>query len=304
MTEWTDVALPILRAVHQWERAVSPGQVIDDARIAQSAGLSDHNPVFRRTLAALVEDGFLNGQDVGSQTSWGFHIRGLTPEGRRELGGWPQLTPLTDVEAKRRIRGALMYKLYDSVDGDITSAVELDDLSDELGITRAEGQDAGRYLENEGLIQFHAVHGNSGLIGLTHDGLKEAETGRLQPSQPTEHLPAAQVITITGPVTNSQIGQAGGELRQAAVYNGPTGPELENLLRTVREAVAPLEMDETERQVVEQNIQVLEATANRDDPAGKRIAAQAMASLRSILEGMVATGAYAGLLHLLPLLPH
>jgi hypothetical protein len=304
MTEWTDVALPILRAVQQWERVTSPGQVIDDAQVAHAAGLSGRGPVFRRSLAALVQDGFLNGEDVGSHTSWGFHVRGLTPLGRRELGEWPQLTPLTDVEAKSRIRAAVIYKLYDSVDGDITSVVELDELSDELGITRAEGQDAGRYLENEGLIQFHAVHGNSGLIGLTHQGLKEAEAGRRQPSQATEHLPAAQVITITGPVTNSQIGQARGELRQAAFYNGPTGPELENLLRTVRETLAPLEMDEAERKLIEQNIQTLEATANRDDPAGKRIAAEAMVSVRSILEGMVATGAYAGLLQLLSLLPH
>jgi hypothetical protein len=282
----------------------APGQVIDDAAIAGRAGFEGREPAFRRCLARLVDEGYLNGQDVSSNTSWGFHIRGLAAQGQRQLGEWPQVHPVTDVEGKRRIRAAIIHCLYDGTGGDVNSVAELHDIGDELGISRPEAEDAGQYLEDEGLIAFHAVHGMGGAIHLTHKGLVEVESGRLDPSRPTEHFPATQVITVQGSVTNSQIGQAGADVQQAAVYNGPVGPELEALVRAIREAVSPLEIDDAERGLIAESLRSLEAVANRDDIAAKRIAGDAMRSLRSIIEGMAATGGYAALLHVLPLLPH
>ncbi len=304
MSEWNDVALPILRCVQAWEKTSPPGQVIDDVGIAERTGFEDHEPAFRRCLARLVDGAYLNGQYTGTNTSWGFHIRGLTAQGQRQLGEWPQVYPVTDVEAKRRIRAAVIHCLYDGTGGDVNSVAELHDIGDELGISRPESEDAGQYLEDEGLIAFHGVHGTGGAIHLTHEGLVEVESGRRDPSRPTEHFPATQVITVHGSVTNSQIGQASTGLQQAAVYIGPVGPELEALVRVIREAVAPLDIDDAERSLIAENLRSLEAVANRDDTAAKRIAGEAMRSLRSIIEGMAAAGGYGALLHVLPLLPH
>ena len=290
MSEWSDIAIPILNCVHEWERTSAPGQVIDDAAIAERTGQPNHHPAFRRCLSRLVRDAYLNGQDVGVKRRGVYHIRGLTALGMRELDEWPQLTPVTDVAAKRRIRAAVMHKLYDVAKGDTDSAAELHDIGDELGITRHEAEDAGRYLEDEGLIVFHSQHGQGGLVGLTHSGLVEVESGRVHPDRPTEHFPSAQIINVNAPVTYSQIGQAQGDLRQAPIYTGPRGDDLIVLIRSIRDAMDTVEVDAAERHLIENNLQTLETTAHRPDTTGQRIGSQALRSLRSILEGTVASG--------------
>jgi len=288
-----------------WERGHAPGSVMDDDRIAEAANLVGHDPAFRRTLDRLVKDGLLQGQEVSSHTSWGYHIRGLTPRGMRELGEWPQVNPTTDIEAKRRIRAAVIYDLYDSVQADVTSACELHEIGRDLGITQQEVEDAGRYLEGEGLIEFVTQHGEGGQIAITHEGVVEVEAGQSDPSKPTAHLPeASQIININAPVNSSQIGQAVGSLLQDATYNGPVGGELVQLVASVRKAIEGLDIDLAELGLIEQDLRSLEAIADRDDSTARRIANHAMHSLRSIIEAMVATGAYASLAHFLTVLPH
>jgi hypothetical protein len=253
VSEWTEIALPILRAVGAWEKSSPPGQVLDDAAVAERLGISGHDPAFRRCLMRLVDEGLLDGQNVGGQISWGLHIRGLTAEGSRALGEWPQLVPIADIGTKRRIRAALVHGLYDATDGDINSTVDLHTLAKELGISMHDAEGAGQYLEDEGLIAFHGVQGMGGSIHLTHAGLREVETGRMDPSRPTQHFPeASQIININAPVHHSQIGQAGSELRQAAGYNAQVGADLVNLTATVRETLAPLEIDDDERRLIDQ----------------------------------------------------
>jgi hypothetical protein len=305
VSEWTEAAIPILRSVNAWTKDHPPGSVIDDEEIAKRCGLSARDAGYLRCLANLLKEGYLEGEEINSQTSYGVHVRGVTAQGLRELGQWPQVAAVTDVDAKRRIRGALVHKLYDVANGSTDTAFELHDLGDEIGITRPEAEDAGRYLEQEGLIQFVAEHGLAGMIAVTHRGVVEVEEGRQNPSKPTEHFVAAQyVMNINAPLTNSPIAQAAGDVHQQVSYTDIDFARLETIVHSVRDAIAGVQMDESERVMIQQNLDIVESNGKRSDAVGRRVVMQALRSTRSIMEGMVASGGYVALAHLVTTLPH
>jgi hypothetical protein len=128
--------------------------------------------------------------------------------------------------------------------------------------------------------------------------------GRLNPNRPTTHFPAAQTIVINAPISNSTIGQAGNQVSQQATYFALDLVATERVIREVRSALVGLPVDDAERRMIEGNLDLLEANAQRSDDVGRRVVSEAWRSTRAILEGMAATGGYAALLHVLAMLPH
>ena len=138
---------------------------------------------------------------------------------------------------------------------------------------------------------------------LTHRGIVEVEAGRQRPNDPTEHFPPVQnVINVYGPMSGSIVAQAGSHSEQT-VTAVIEGMDVARIVRAVRDAISPLDLDPAERDMVDHNLAVAEANA-QSDGTGKRIVLSALRSVRAIVEGLVASGTYAELSHLLTVLPH
>ena len=80
------------------------------------------------------------------------------------------------IRERRRLRAALLVRLYHEVDGSVTQFVHAFELAGELGLTRAEAEKAIAYLEERGHVKVDDHR--SGVLRLTAGGVDEAE-GRI-----------------------------------------------------------------------------------------------------------------------------
>lgn len=109
-----------------------------------------------------------------------------------------------NVAEHRRRRFEFVKRLYEATEGRTLNVVSVDELAAELGWSDAESSAVVEYLDAEGLIEYHM--GNQASI--THTGVVEVEAALKNPSRPTEHFPAVNLVLVQGSVVGSQI-QAG-----------------------------------------------------------------------------------------------
>ena len=140
---WTTTAVPILEEVLRGEQG--------DADASTASLIHTGDPLVHRTLAALIEDGYLGG--AGVQWAIGraepiitMDILRLTPKGRRAVGQWPDGQPgdvliraleaalltLPEGETKTRVR-TLLGAARD-VGTDVLSGVISNALKSTLGL--------------------------------------------------------------------------------------------------------------------------------------------------------------------------
>jgi hypothetical protein len=294
----------VLREVARWSERSGPSSVLRDEDLAHGLGRDRNDASYLRVLHTLISEGYLDGRELKTMTSYEAMILGLTSKGYQAIGEWPSEERMTTIDVKKQMRAAVMNRLYDRADGATTTAFDLHELGEEAGLSGHDAEEVGRYLEDEGLITFMGVSGPGGAIALTHLGVVEVEHGRQVPSSPTEHFPPYQnIINFHGSVTGAQIQQASPGAHQQGTFE--LSPEaILAAVQQVRAALADVEMDEAERELVEQNLLRAEKNAGRSDAAGRRIVRGALVSVGTVIAGMVSSGAYVGLAHLLPLLPH
>lgn len=198
---WLTRELPVLRAVVAAEEAGEDPQAA--ARNAASQ-LSDEQ--FMKCLDRLREDGLLDVAVLRGDGGrlQGAHVRRALPRALREVGLWP--TAATQLEEKKRRRLGFIERLYQRTDGDTMRIVPLSEVGAELGWSEEEASRVARYLADEGLLRFPA----KGSVAMTHAGVIEMEAALENPTRPTEHFPAINLVMVQGNVVHSQI-QAGTE---------------------------------------------------------------------------------------------
>ena len=133
-------------------------------------------------------------------------LTGTSPPVPR-LGGFkgsPNMNEISErLQAKKILRGKYLNALYDATDGHSRVHVDMFDTGTNLGFTREEVNAVAIFLKEEGLLEFVNVGGS---IAITHQGVREVEQAREEPTQPTEHFPALNIII--GNINNSQVSQS------------------------------------------------------------------------------------------------
>lgn len=109
-----------------------------------------------------------------------------------------------NLDEKKKRRLEYLKMLYDLTDGDRFKYVSGFRLGENLGFNKQEANQIVDYLVGEGLVQYVAL---GGTIAITHEGIKEVESGLENPKNPTEHFPPINVIQV-GKMVNSEIQQS------------------------------------------------------------------------------------------------
>ncbi len=129
---------------------------------------------------------------------------------------------MSRLDEKKAARFRLLKALYDASGADQFKCVPLFDLGEEVGLNHEETDQAGEYLQKEGLLEFKAFGPQ---IGITHRGVKEVEEALEYPDRSTRHfLPvgginigmmvgstihashSGEIISIGGDVIGSAVG--------------------------------------------------------------------------------------------------
>jgi len=95
------------------------------------------------------------------------------------------------VDEKRTQRFQFLNLVYEKTHGNEYEWVNMWDIGKELGWDRHTTDVVSQYLVGEGLIKFWAL---GGVLGITHDGVREIEHARSNPQEATTYFPA--VINI------------------------------------------------------------------------------------------------------------
>lgn len=82
------------------------------------------------------------------------------------------------IHERRRLRAALLVRLYHEVDGSVTQFVHAFDVAAELGMAQAEAAKAMAYLEERGHVKVDDHR--AGVLRLTASGVDEAESRILE----------------------------------------------------------------------------------------------------------------------------
>ncbi len=211
---WLARELPILRAVITAEEAGG-----DPHAAAKEAACQLTDVEFMKCLDRLREDGLLDVAVLRGDGGrlQGAHLRRVLPRALREVGLWPRAA--TPLEEKKRRRLEFMQRLYQVTERRTLNVVSIDRLAAALGWSHTEAAAVVEYLSAEALIE----PGMGNQASITHDGVVEVEEALEDPSRPTEHFPAVNLVMVQGSVVGSQIqaGTIGSEQQQEVLPPEP-----------------------------------------------------------------------------------
>ncbi|HSH59889.1 MAG TPA: hypothetical protein VK988_09675 [Acidimicrobiales bacterium] len=192
-----------------------------------------------------------------------------------------------------------MKRLYEVTEGRTIRLVSIDQLAAEMGWSDSEVSGVVEYLNAEELIE----HEMGNQASITHDGVVEVEEALEDPSRPTEHFPAVNLVLVQGSVVGSQIqtGTTGSE-QQQVVQPLQEGQAVSQFLAELRTALATAPMADEERATANADIVSVEAQLASPRP-NEAVVREGLRSLRSVAENLVASGAFVGLTELAQRLP-
>ncbi|MCB9833054.1 MAG: hypothetical protein H6807_11335 [Planctomycetes bacterium] len=191
-----------------------------------------------------------------------------------------------DINEKDKQRFRLLAALYEITNGDPMKLVDQWKLGTELGLDRDTTSLSCRYLSGEGLIEPRAI---GGMIGITHDGVREVEDAQRHPDKPTDHFPSnvINILNINAPVTGSAIAQGSEGSRQSVHIERERTGQIRAVLEEIKAAMDQLGLDQNRREELTADIE--SAQAQLESPKPKRtIVRECLSSVRSVLEGVAA----------------
>lgn len=203
------------------------------------------------------------------------------------------------VAEHRRRRLEFVTRLYEETEGRTLNVVSVDEMAAELGWSDAEASAVVEYLDAEGLIE----HQMGNQASITHNGIVEVEEALENPTRPTEHFPAVNLVLVQGSVVGSQIqaGAAGSEqYQEVRLLQEREG--ITQFLTEFRNVLATATLGDEDRAAANADIASVEAQLASPHP-NEAMVREGLRSLRSVAENLVASGAFMGLLELAQRLP-
>ena len=182
-----------------------------------------------------------------------------------------------------------MRALLEMGEGNRLNPISVDNIARAIGVDDSEAQRLTQYLADEGLVNWEMGH----KVTITHDGVVETEQVIDTPERPTAHFPALN-LTIHGNVVNSQL-QAG--TVGSSQYGDPDPRWLESahqLAMGMREALAEANLAPDLLAAAEDGLTVIESQLATPAP-DRSIIRAGVRSVRPILENLVASGMWQGL---------
>lgn len=184
------------------------------------------------------------------------------------------------VEEERKRRLQFMKKLFEESGGDEWGVILMYDIGEKLGFDRQTTDRITQYLSGENLLKFVSLGGG---ISITHWGVKEMEESLLNPTEPTVHFPAVNIINI-GHMENSQIQQGGIGNAQSYVDNTDV-EDLRKLISMIKDSSQRISFDKTNQQNLSSDLATIEAQLSSSQPK-KNVIIECLKSIKTVFEGV------------------
>lgn len=184
-----------------------------------------------------------------------------------------------DTEGKKALRLKLLLKLFELTGGARHKSLDLKSVGQQLGLDEEPTLDAGRYLKDQGLIDYL---GMGPQVGITHYGIMEAEERLQNPSSPSARFPAINIINVGQMVgSNIQQGSTASSLISVARVDVPAVASLvEALERALREA----QLESRQRADAEAELATIQAQLKSSNPKPS-ILKESVETLKTIVQG-------------------
>ena len=184
------------------------------------------------------------------------------------------------IEEKKKKRLLLLKELYDKSDGSSTKGVIRDSLENY-------DPDIMSYLSEEGLVKdgkrtapnFGKVH-----YSITHQGIKEIEQARDNPTQPTEHL-TSYINNFNAPVNNLAMQQGAHNSSQTFSITEKNSEDLEKVFNELNKAKEQLAKESDSRRELEAHIATLQAQISSPKPS-HTVVSTVLSEVKSFLLGV------------------
>ena len=187
---------------------------------------------------------------------------------------------MSKIEEMKKKRFQFLYRLYELSEGDESKWFNMFQIGEKLGFDSDLTEKIAQYLKGEGLIEFQGI---SGIIGITHRGIREVEEALSHPNIPTSHFLPVNVISINQMV-NSQIQQASPEATQIVGISENKYEELKEVIQSLKESIDKLNLEPQQKSDLQAEIQTIEAQMSSSKPKAT-IITECLSSIRRVLEG-------------------
>jgi len=193
---------------------------------------------------------------------------------------------MTEAQTSQAKALRLLKAIYDHTHGR-NEPIFVAELTQEAGLTEAEGQSAWRYLKGKHLIDTFNIDYTARINGAGEDVIEQAQRN---PDRTPPNFPAITynvVNNIVGTAINSPVQQASAHAAQTTTYSADDRAELVRLVAEFNVHLAELKLASAQEQKARAQIATLEAQLT-DEP-DHVIVRQAGRTLRNVTEGVIAS---------------
>ncbi len=185
------------------------------------------------------------------------------------------------LQEKKATRFRFLNALYEETDGNEACLVDMWELGERLGLDQRQTDSAVEYLKGEYLLSIETMGGH---VAITHAGVLEIEEAMSDPTQPTEHFPAAATINVItiGTMSGGTVQQAGSHSTQTVTTNGVA--DIRSFLEALKANVGQLGLSEQDTLDIHVEVETVEAQLKHSSPK-KKIVDECLRSIQAVLLG-------------------
>lgn len=207
---------------------------------------------------------------------------------------------MATIEEKNLMRLKFLNALFDQVDGSKNSVADGWPIAKSVGIeNQQDAVDVFQYLVDEGLTK---PGGMGAHYRLSHLGIKEIETARKHPEQPTSHFPSYQTINVNA--TNSQVVIGSSRVDQTMTFSETDIGALQKFVHELQNKFDDLHLSSDQQSDLQEQITTLQSQLKTNTPRSSIVTAVA-SEIKVILQSAAGSAASSFLLaELTKLLPH
>lgn len=207
-----------------------------------------------------------------------------------------------NIERRKADRLRVLEEVYDRTDATDRELIDGAVIADALGMSNDYIGNVVRYLEAKGHLTGHWVMSGDVAIQITPHGIDVVETMRSEPDRETAELAShRQTMIIHGNVSNSQIGQAGGDVSQT--LSADSREQVATFIKNFRAALPSLHLaDDVQAEVVAE-LDTVEAQLRSPRPK-RQILQASLNFLRDVAANLTSSGVAAGLIAAADALPN
>jgi hypothetical protein len=203
-----------------------------------------------------------------------FSINAITPTLPFVVANLDARSPMS-TEQMRQLRTRFLSQLYSATGAKQTRATDKWSLGEQLGLDRATTFDVCSFLEEEGLL----IHKDADRIGITHQGIRRAESGIPVGVEQAGTTNVIQAGTITG----STIQQAGHNSAQTSQISNPSIEDLRKFMAELRKVIEKTRLPDDRRSEVAAEADSVDAQLRAPKPRWAFVR-ECLASIRNIVE--------------------